>query len=169
MIHTLGGDYIRVMGNEEKKKVRFERYLKHQERTKNIIEYGNSRFDLLIIAISGAGIYVVLEMLKFIVSTPLLIETAWLKGSGLLFSGAIILNFIGQITSMQANSLDDQSSELDIENYLEGINDEQKELVQSLEKKSDNWNNRTKHLNWISAGLMFFGLGIVAVFTALVF
>ena len=67
--------------------------------------YAIQRIDLLIITISGAGVYVILEMLKFSRENPLPHLLA-LKVSGCFFIAAIIINFYSQITGMNANEQD---------------------------------------------------------------
>jgi hypothetical protein len=67
--------------------------------------YSVQRMDLLIITISGAGLYVILETLKYSMDKPLC--CLWvIKASGAIFVSAIIVNFISQHTGKKCNHHD---------------------------------------------------------------
>lgn len=79
------------------------------EKRKNAVQgwaYSIERIDLLIISISGGGVYVIFETLKFFrtavprVDPPNLI---YLKLSGGLFIVSIILNIVSQFTGKKSN------------------------------------------------------------------
>lgn len=81
----------------------------HKENAFKIVNYSMQRIDLLLISISGAGIYVCGEIFKFMVSDKVCIchiYTFPIKISGLLFVIAIVINFLGQWASYKANMYD---------------------------------------------------------------
>ena len=69
------------------------------------ITYSIQRIDLLIVSVSGAGVYFCLEALKFMYENEIAIGT-YIKSSAGLFITAIILNFISQFFSFYANLYD---------------------------------------------------------------
>ena len=75
------------------------------EQKKDAIEgwkYALQRMDLLIISISGAGVYVCLEAIKY--SSEKNYQNVWLiKIGGLLFVLGIVINFISQHTGKLSN------------------------------------------------------------------
>jgi len=113
--------------------------------------YTVQRLDLLIISISGAGIYVSLEALKFLKENKM--ETSYLiKVSGFILLLAIVLNFVSQILAYWSNYYD----------YLycdEKLDKKPKnEDYKIYEKKSDCYNLWNIRLNLASALAMFLGL-----------
>lgn len=80
----------------------------HQERHKRVWDallYSYQKIDALIIAISGAGIYVCLETIKYYTQTSSSINGI-IKLSALLFLFSILLNFISQRISAKIHSND---------------------------------------------------------------
>lgn len=79
------------------------------------------RIDLLIISVSGAGIYSCWDILKFLAEKKLTSDLTMLRISGFLFLFTIILNFIGQWSSFQANSKDEYSKRLEIDEIEKNV------------------------------------------------
>jgi hypothetical protein len=69
--------------------------------------YSVQRIDLLIITVSGAGEYVILETLKYSFNSPKPMGDLYLlKISGVLFVVAILLNIYSQVSGKWANHHD---------------------------------------------------------------
>jgi hypothetical protein len=66
------------------------------------MNYSIHRIDLLIISISGAGVYLCLETLKFCYSNKIPISVS-LKVSSGLFIFSILVNFLSQFMAYEAN------------------------------------------------------------------
>jgi hypothetical protein len=117
--------------------------------------YAIQRIDLLIITISGAGILLILETLKFSLENRLPCICV-IKISAVLFVLAIIVNFISQFTGKNANRYDmlwcqdmiDEIQHPPINPNAENTND----------LKSDFFSKWTRSLNLISMISMFLGL-----------
>src|SRR3569833_544395 len=77
-------------------------YKEHRKNSFTQWSYSIQRIDLLIVAISSGGIYIVLETLKYSLEHQLCYSLL-LKLCGVVFVGAIIANFISQITGQRAN------------------------------------------------------------------
>ncbi len=82
-----------------------EYYKARKQVCQSNLMYSIQRTDLLIISISGAGVYVILEVLKFGYNKNLG-NTGILKTAGLLFIFSIILNLFSQSTGRRANHHD---------------------------------------------------------------
>ncbi len=118
--------------------------------------YSIQRIDLLIISISGAGIYVCFEAIKYL-RTNNLCSSVWIKVAGALFLFAIIVNFISQLTSYKSNR--DDYLKLDIETRSnDELTDEEKAQIESYDQSADRFDWWTQRLNQTSMGLMFAGL-----------
>lgn len=132
-----------------------------QKRTWEALFYSNQRIDLLLITISGAGIYVCLEALKYFNEKNIPISPI-IKCSAVLLLSAIILNFISQWFSFKTHFFDYQVDDLNIAN--ENLKTKDKHVTTILEKKSDcysYWTNFTSNTSIIS---MFIGLILLLVF-----
>lgn len=65
--------------------------------------YAIQRIDLLVISISGAGIYIVFETLKFMLQEEVVLSVGTLQWGGVLFVLAILLNFASQWAGYYTN------------------------------------------------------------------
>lgn len=90
--------------------------------------YAVQRIDLLIISISGAGVYVCLETLKYHHQNPLE-NTNWIKAAGLILVVSILVNLISQFTGKSANKYDMQMSQLKIDSNNEKSTDKASEIT----------------------------------------
>lgn len=122
--------------------------------------YSVQRIDLLIIAISGAGIYIALESLKYCLEHHIAC-TAPIKSSGLIFILSIIFNLSNQFAGKLANKHDmfywgdrlkKDESEANNENTL-----------------ADLYSNISNVLNWISVSFMVLGLIIFTTYFFITF
>jgi len=94
------------MTEDEKKDEREKSYLRDLRQNRDYslksADYSMNRIDLLIISISGAGIYACLEILKYLRENNICGATHF-KIVGLLFGFAIFINFISQWAAYYAN------------------------------------------------------------------
>ena len=128
--------------------------------------YTNQRMDLLIITISGAGIYTCGEVSKYFIEKKLPISNE-LKIAASLFVLSIIVNFISQwfagkthyfdycsIVYQLDDEIDDSIPKEEIESHII----KRKEQIDHFENKSDIFNKWTLRCNNSSILLMFSGL-----------
>lgn len=125
-------------------------------------QYAVQRIDLLIISISGAGIYVCLETLKYHKQTPLENITS-VKVSGLLFVLGIVVNLVSQFTGKSANKYDMRMSQAKID-YLKTQSKKKKKEIAKYDCKSESYSRWTDGLNLTSLILMFGGLLTLIIF-----
>lgn len=133
--------------------------------------YSIQRLDILIISISGAGVYVVLETLKYRFEHFLFTGSYILKFSGALFVLAALINCFGQYTSYKAHQYSMRYYDICIEtwknerekdeNFIPNINN-------SLKQKA-RYNALTKWGNLLSLLIMFAGLFLLIVLFFLIF
>lgn len=129
--------------------------------------YAIQRIDLLIIAISGAGIYVGLEVLKFSVEHP--IESLWMvKSSGIVLVFSITLNLISQMTGKKANLHDMLMCHYELQTGNKPSRDDSCQ-IEKHNGLSDKYSTYTRTLNVLS--LIFMGIGLITliVFFAIIF
>jgi hypothetical protein len=143
------------------------RWLDHHQTAKRFQEYAIRRLDILIISICGAGIYLIFEILKFSKEHSLNIIETPLKIGGLLFTLAIIINFISQWTGFFANKNEEAYAECKI-CKLRGNSYDKKDMVE-FDKKATKNNKLTGWFNAISTILMVCGLLILLVYCAITF
>lgn len=122
--------------------------------------YSEQRIDLLIIAMSGAGIYVCLETIKYLSSNGKNIEIL-LKLPGCFLLGAVICNFIAQLLSRIANKHD----------YLMCLCvDDQNDCDAKIhDKKSEIYSKAVSITNLISMISMFIGLTLLLIYFSIYF
>lgn len=118
--------------------------------------YSIQRIDLLIISISGAGIYITLETLKYLVEKNL-IDSLQIKLAGGFFVVAIIVNFISQFTGQKANEKDVYWCNSKIK-YGENPTPEQAEEIDKYDNSANKFTKWTNNSNLTSLVLMGAGL-----------
>lgn len=146
-----------------------EEYLKklekHAEHLRLVRYYSIQRIDLLIISLSGAGIYTCFEILKYINGDELLkgypIVRTPFEICGILFTLAIISNFLSQWTAFKGSGHALESTKLDIHAVENESNESEKSEKQ--EKLSETYNKITEIANLISNALMLIGLLILTL------
>lgn len=119
--------------------------------------YSIQRMDLLIISISGAGVYVILETLKFS-KNNFLENLIILKWAGLLFIATILINFASQWTGLQANKFELYFCDGEL---LEAKNIKKQARYERLTKRYTSW---TTWLNSASGIYMFVALVIMTAY-----
>lgn len=125
-----------------------------------IREYSIKRIDILIISISGAGILLCLETLKFLIEEKK-DNSLTLKISGVCFLLAIIVNFWSQFLAHESS-----------ENEIEGIKAELKDDEVEYRKyynASDRYGRYVGWMNNTSSILMTLGLLFLLVYFCFTF
>ncbi|MBL7932105.1 MAG: hypothetical protein JNL60_09385 [Bacteroidia bacterium] len=146
---------------------------KHAEHLRLVRYYSIQRIDLLIISLSGVGIYTCFEILKYIDSHEIFKKYPEVDDPfnfcGILFTVAIISNFLSQWTAYKGSGHALESTKTDIyttenENELdEQKKSEQSEKSEKQDKLSKIYNKVTEITNLISNGLMLLGLLILTL------
>lgn len=119
--------------------------------------YAIQRMDLLIISISGAGVLVILEALKFSYDKPTLHSMLTLKWAGAMFVLTIIVNFISQITGKKANFWDMLHCDAKID-ASDPATPEETETIIRYDCKADSYSYWTDKLNSASIVTMCIAL-----------
>nr|WP_121272670.1 hypothetical protein [Pedobacter schmidteae] len=124
--------------------------------------YSVQRMDLLIISISGAGVYVVLEVLKFGYGKELKSPFV-LKIAGILFILAIIINLLSQLTGKRANHHDVIFCDAHID-ADDPPTDDQKDKIEHHDSKSEFYSTLTHRLDKTSVVVLSLGLFLVILY-----
>lgn len=148
--------------------IKYNSWSSHLNNTRELTNYSIRRMDLLIISISGAGIYIVFQTLKEIKTANLEVCSPYLlKLSGIIFLIAISANFVSQITGYRANK-NEEGYALDELSKIEGKDiDECKQ--KQFDKNVNLYNKATDILNIVSTILMFAGLILLTIFNYYLF
>ena len=141
----------------------FEGIVKQSVENRN---YSVHKIDTLIITISGASIYVILEIFKYSLQNELK-DLFYLKFSGFSFVFSIIINLISQYTGKLANHYSTIWGYRSIDQLF--YMSDTKEKVDEVEKKSDKLSLTTEWCNWISLGLLSIGLITLIIFFIITF
>jgi hypothetical protein len=146
-------------------KKELEGFSKRKELAWGNLTYNLQRLDLLIISISGAGIYTSLELSKFLFEQKFCSHTlAKFKFPAIIFLMAIIFNLISQYTGYLSNKYEYLLCDEQIENHGFENDDFIKNEINRLDKNaniSDRW---TSALNLSSLILLIIGLIILIIF-----
>ena len=129
--------------------------------------YSIQRIDLLIVSISGAGIYVCLESIKYLSDDEIPIHYL-VKISGLLFLFAITVNFFSQVYGKKSNEQDYLMCDAKIDAGDEISKSEQAE-IDAYDQKADQYTKITNCLNSVSMYLMFGGLLSIMIYFLFIF
>gem|GEM_PF-3069179 len=159
-----------LVSTEQKAKTGIRQHnLERHKRVWDALFYSHQRMDILIISISGAGIYTSLETIKYLNDKHLSINGS-LKLGAIAFLLAIISNFIAQKISSHIYMFDYEIYDIDIVCDEEGIDKKQyKKRIKKLNKKSKRKDKENKAFNRISIVLMFAGLILLTNFFATTF
>ena len=135
-------------------------YKEHRKNSFTQWAYSIQRIDLLIVSISGAGIYVSLESLKFSLEHHTC-NNILLKICGVIFVLALIANFISQYTGEKANYNEMKFADEKVE---------EKEIeAAKFATIADCNSNATGILNIASMITMFSGLVLLIVYFFITF
>lgn len=129
--------------------------------------YSAQRIDFLIITICGAGIYVVLETIKFALERKNL-DISFLKVSGGIFALSIVINFLSQLTGKWSNHHDMRWCH---EKLCADDTPTKKQIKDAclLDEKAERLSNVTNILNTLSMGIMFVALAILCTYYFITF
>jgi hypothetical protein len=126
--------------------------------------YAIQRIDLLIISISGAGLYLVFETIKYIIDKDLCkCCTPLLKYAGICFVAGIVVNIISQFTGMRANVYESEKCDI----YINGEDPpttEELRLIGIADHKGTIWTKWTGTLNITSMVFMSMGIILLIIF-----
>lgn len=153
---------------EDQKKEYIASLESYQKGLKEGAAYSIQRIDLLIISVSGAGIYTSFELMKYVATSVYLkcshIENinVYFKITALFFTISIIINFISQITAYKSKSLKIDASEQEIHDLKNGNPISGK--VAELECLGKLYNKGTIISNRASTIIMLSGLICLIVF-----
>jgi len=131
------------------------------------MQYSIKKLDILLISISGAGIYVCLESIKFLHTEEIIIPI-FLKLAGVVFTLTIIFNVLSQWFGYKANRFDYLMAKSQIEDD-EKPSLKLKGLIKKYDDLSDDYTKYTDVLNIISISLMLIGLLLLTVYFTLLF
>lgn len=134
--------------------------------------YSTQRLDLLIVSLSGAGIYVCLETIKYFVTKAQPCGLL-LKISGFIFVVAITLNFLSQHFGYKANESDYLMCDAELDLNNPDFNEYKKESlpieINKLDKLAEKYSSLTKILNNCSMIALILGLFSILIFFAITF
>jgi hypothetical protein len=137
---------------ETKETQKPEYYKEYRKNSSTLWAYSVQRMDLLIVSISGGGLYVVLETLKTSLTSPFAL--IWmLKTSGAIFVAALMANFISQTTgeAVHRNEIRWADEKLDRDDVK----------AKEFETKSGLYSRATHALNIASMLLMLIGISLL--------
>ncbi|WP_422079615.1 hypothetical protein [Ulvibacterium sp.] len=148
---------------KKENEIKYNNWNSHLQNTRDRTNYAIRRMDLLTISISGAGIYIVFETLKFFKGEGLeVVNPSLLTLIGIAFLLAIAANFSSQITGFFANNYEERYVLLVLEELSE------KEFDKDKMDDYDSWvqifNKATQILNVASVLCMFIGLVCLFIF-----
>lgn len=135
----------------------------------DIAFYAMQRIDLLIISVSGAGIYGCWEILKFIKTEKITVDLTLIKMAGVLFLSTIIINLIGQWTSYKANSKEEFIGRLKLDEVNQNNIGGHKEPISEAECLKNIYTYIVNKTNTISLIALFAGLILMSVFISRLF
>ncbi|MCF6331724.1 MAG: hypothetical protein L3J11_00455 [Draconibacterium sp.] len=138
-----------------------------QNFAKENITYSNNRIDLLLISISGGGIYVCLETIKYLSDNCR--DPHWLIWvSGVAFLFTVIVNFIGQFVGKRVNELDYIMCQETID-AGDNPTAQQEADIKETDEKADKVEKWINPINYICTGLMITGLSSILFYFILIF
>jgi hypothetical protein len=131
---------------------------------KENIQFSERERDRILFVISGAGIYVCLEAIKFMHENVLTCGLNLIKASGIGFTLAVIALLTSHITAKQAGTYG-YKSELNQETGL----DEDLPYALKFKKISDTFNSLTSFLNKSAGVLIILSLVLTLTFFLITF
>lgn len=130
--------------------------------------YASQRTDLLVISISGAAIYLILETLKYISEKQIGSCLLLLKISGVFFLIAIIVNFFSQLSSKKTNYYDVLMCD-EIINPTQSLSDSSNPKVIEYDELSEKYSDKTRKRSVISMVSALIGLSSIVSYFLLTF
>ncbi len=140
-----------------------DRFINHKERSSNNVSYSIGRIDLMIISISGAGIYIIFETLRFLIENSIEMNLALIKLAGCSFAVAIVVNFASQWFAYWANKEEENWTE-EIIREISKHPEFNQQLMDQHEATSSKLGRIVRILNVSATVAMLFGMVILVVF-----
>lgn len=140
--------------------------------SRNLWFYGHQRYDLLIISISGGGIYLILSIIKYYyelqAKSPniLIPDLTLIKISSILFLISIVANILSQLASITVNRyhIIIRKKEILFKNNPQNITPQDEEEYCNNNCKSKCYNKVNDFFNNSSLFLMLAGIVLVAIY-----
>ncbi|WP_281980264.1 hypothetical protein [Tenacibaculum mesophilum] len=129
--------------------------------------YSIQRIDLLIVSISGAGIYVCLETIKYL-SDKYQDISLLIRISGAFFLFGIIINFFSQVFGYKTNQQDFLMCQSQIEAGKK-VSEEEQSQINKYDENSEKYSKLTDIFNYISIGFMSMGLILMMIYFLFIF
>lgn len=151
-----------------------EKIIERKKQAWDNMFYSTQRLDLLIVSLSGAGIYVCLETIKYF-ATKTKPEPcgALIKISGFIFILAIILNFLSQHYGFKGNEQDYLMCDAEMDLNTMDLDEQKKETlsgeIEKHDKLAETYSKYTKYMNYFSMLTLFVGLILIVLFFAITF
>ncbi|WP_405250352.1 hypothetical protein [Dokdonia sp. Asnod3-C12] len=167
-----------MKGNKTKKNkeksidfLQYEMWNNHINNVNENINYSMRRMDLLIITLCGGGLFVLFESLKELKQSENLIQfKSIIFLSGIFFLISIILNFLSQLSSYEANIYEVKYAQLQLKDIGHKTLDKgEKKSSEEFDKKKNKYDMKTKYLNLFSVLLMLSGLITIVILYVLIF
>jgi hypothetical protein len=161
---------MNIQNSNMSKDDKIQAWEKHYSSSKEKEFYSIQRIDLLVISISGACIYIVFEILRFLNSanvSNIQSCTILLKVSAIFSALAISINFLSQIFGYHANKYEAIYSR-EVINQLEGDTKDDEKLDQ-IDHKSKQYNKLTGIANVSATIFMVVGIIILVVYNLVTF
>ena len=151
------------MSKEKKQEYLAKRYSENKSRALQNKWYSIGRIDLLTIGISGAGIYTVFEIIKFLISQKITANFLTVKVSAFLFVTTILVNFISQYLTWKSNDIE---ATINNKLFLDVIGNKEKDEKEIclLDAKEELFNKIITWFNISSIVLMTLGLSVLTYF-----
>ncbi|WNH10763.1 hypothetical protein [Thalassobellus suaedae] len=160
---------------KKKNEIKYKEWSEHLTNTKEKSDYSLKRMDLMIISISGGGLYVLFETLREFKTGKIDIEnTNLLLFTGIFLLVTILLNFGSQLSAYYANHFEEEY----IQNELKILDDsrlnKKEKLILEIEqkkfdKKKNNFDLTTDILNGLSIITLITGLSLLTYFSYSIF
>lgn len=148
---------------KKKDQLEYNKWVDHLNNTKDRTNYSIRRMDLLIISISGAGIYIIFETIRELKTGGIALDhPRLLLWSGITFLIGITSNFISQLTGYHGNNYEEEYSQIVLRKIEKKDFDECRRKL--LNARINKLNLLTDILNITSMILMFVGLTLLAFF-----
>lgn len=151
------------MSDDKKQELKIQGWIKHEDRHLSNKWYAIGRIDLLIISISGGGIYIAFELLKFVKEHNMILNISSLKWAGVFFTFAIISNFISQFFGFYAN--DNESLYANQQIKIQSGEKVDDGILAKLDFKGTLFNRAVRTSNFISVVSMTVGIILLSVFS----
>ncbi|MGV8094477.1 MAG: hypothetical protein AB2L24_21700 [Mangrovibacterium sp.] len=160
----------KLVSKPNQKEQKIKAWEQHYSMAKEKQSYSIGRIDLLTVSISGACIYIVFEILRFLNGPDAVrinSDTTLLKFSAIASVLAIAINFFSQIMGYKANEFEALYSREVINQLEDDIEDDTK--LDLIDRKSRRFSMLTNIANYLSTGFMVIGIAILVFYNLITF